>query len=135
MNKTGNDLHSALSVFTDNLMPADYISAKAQAQISSSLVKYRIQNHLNQKEFADLLGVSQGLVSRWESSDYNFTIEKLADIAARLNMDLNISLNVPVKQDTIGPSIVTKSTDKPPFLYGGWSTSNNSFIVKIPEVV
>ena len=38
------------------------------------------------------LNVSQGMVSKWESEDYNFTIESLAQIAEKLELNLEISL-------------------------------------------
>jgi DNA-binding response OmpR family regulator len=47
---------------------------------------------LTQKEFAHLLGVSQSMVSKWESEDYNFTVEALANICDKLDWDLNICM-------------------------------------------
>lgn len=52
---------------------------------------------MTQKEFADHMCVSQGMVSKWESGDYNFTIRTLADIAEKLDMDLTVKL-VPNKR-------------------------------------
>lgn len=40
----------------------------------------RLQLGMNQKEFGELFGASQGMVSKWESGDCNFTIQKLEEI-------------------------------------------------------
>ena len=42
---------------------------------------------MTQKEFAKKLNVSQGMVSKWESEDYNFTIESLAQIAEKIRIE------------------------------------------------
>lgn len=48
---------------------------------------------MTQNEFAKYLGVSQGMVSKWEGGDYNFSIKTLAEIAERLNMELAVELD------------------------------------------
>lgn len=90
-NKFG-DLNDLLSIFEDSITTADIISAKCLANISAAIVKKRIELNLSQKDFADLLGVSQGMVSKWESNDYNFTIKTIADIAAKLDMNVHVEL-------------------------------------------
>ena len=40
----------------------------------------RLQLGLNQTQFGELFGASQGMVSKWESGDYNFTVQKLGEI-------------------------------------------------------
>ena len=86
--KTEADL---LNLFEPYLTPSDVLASKALAEIAATITASRIQLNMTQKEFAHFLGVSQGMVSRWESTDYNFSIKSLADICAKLNLDLHIS--------------------------------------------
>ena len=41
------------------------------------------------------MGVTQGLVSKWESRDYNFTIKTLNDICLKINLELSVRLEHP----------------------------------------
>jgi transcriptional regulator with XRE-family HTH domain len=50
---------------------------------------------MTQKEFADYMGVTQGMVSKWESREYNFTIKSLNEICQKLNLELYVSLDKP----------------------------------------
>lgn len=79
-------------LFDESLEPADVLTSKLMAQISTTVTRERIKLHMNQADFAKHISASQSLVSRWEHGDYNFSIKKLADIATRLNLDVNISI-------------------------------------------
>lgn len=48
---------------------------------------------MTQKEFAEHIKVSQGMISKWESGNYNFSIKTLAEVAEKLDMELYINLN------------------------------------------
>ncbi|MDF2540123.1 MAG: family transcriptional regulator, partial [Herbinix sp.] len=87
-----------LGGFADYLTPADLIAARLLAKISSTIVKKRIDLNLTQKEFAEFLGVTQGMVSKWESEDYNFTIEALANICEKLDLKLDIVMRSNIYQ-------------------------------------
>jgi len=41
---------------------------------------------MNQKAFASFMGVSQGMISKWESAEYNFTFQAAADICEKLGL-------------------------------------------------
>lgn len=69
---------------------SDVYAASAIAKISMSIFSYRKNLKLSQKEFAKLMGVSQGMVSKWESAEYNFTIENIAQIAEKMHMTFNL---------------------------------------------
>ena len=60
------------------LQNSDIVVAEQQAKIATTITKNRIQRQMNQKEFAKFMGVSQSMVSKWESEEYNFTIESLS---------------------------------------------------------
>jgi transcriptional regulator with XRE-family HTH domain len=47
---------------------------------------------MTQAEFAKYMGVSQGMVSKWESREYNFTIKSLNEICQKLNMQMCLEI-------------------------------------------
>lgn len=71
---------------TAGLSEEDLIAKKTLAIIAAEIQLKRIDMGLDQKQFAKLLGVSQGLVSRWESGTYNFTITTLVNICEKLEL-------------------------------------------------
>lgn len=60
--------------------------------ISRTLVDYRIRHDLNQKQLAQMLNVSQSMVSKYESGDYNISVRALSDLCAKLGFELQISI-------------------------------------------
>lgn len=62
------------------------------AKISAQIERCRRDMGMTQEEFANYMGVSQGMVSRWENRDYNFTVKTLNDICQKLDLSLSISL-------------------------------------------
>ena len=60
--------------------------------ISRTLVDYRIRHDLNQKQLAQMLNVSQSMVSKYESGDYNISVRALSDLCAILGFELQISI-------------------------------------------
>ena len=63
--------------------------------ISKTLVQYRIDHNLSQTGLARLLGVSQAMVSKYESGDYNISLLALAQLADKLGLSLNLELENP----------------------------------------
>lgn len=59
--------------------------------ISMELFNYRIENKLKQSELAEKLGISQGMVSKLESGEYNPTIQQLWKISKKLDLQLRVS--------------------------------------------
>ena len=57
-----------------------------QLMITTTIKEYRIEKELSQKMFAEFMGVTQGMVSRWESGEYNFTIDNIAKICDKLKI-------------------------------------------------
>lgn len=60
--------------------------------ISIKIFDYRIKHGINQKQLAELLNVSQSMVSKLESGEYNPTIEQLWKISKKLNLRFEILL-------------------------------------------
>ena len=65
---------------------------KELALISAKIQFKRLELEMSQKEFAKMMGVSQGMVSKWESGEYNFTITTLKQICDKLGLDLVIDI-------------------------------------------
>ena len=62
------------------------------AKISAQIERCRLEMSMTQQEFAKFMGVTQGMVSKWESREYNFTIKTLNDICQKIDLELYISL-------------------------------------------
>ena len=77
---------------TEGLSDSDIKTTAELAKISGQIERCRIEMHMSQKEFAAYMGVSQGMVSKWESREYNFTIKTLDEICEKLNLILSIEL-------------------------------------------
>lgn len=75
---------------SDYITKSDIYAASAIGKISAFIFKRRMEKHMSQAEFAKMMGVSQGMVSKWESADYNFTIEGIAQIVAKLNYSFDM---------------------------------------------
>ncbi len=60
--------------------------------ISLKLINYRLDNNLTQKKLAEKLEVSQAMVSKLESGDYNPTVEQLWKISKKLNWTFKLIL-------------------------------------------
>ena len=89
---TQADLLSALSALSANMSDEDLLYAGIAADIAHAITSKRIDSGLTQKEFADRLGKSQALVSKWENADCNFTLKSLVEIAQKLDMKLDVRL-------------------------------------------
>jgi len=93
----------------DTLTPAqkiDYNYYQILGNISRKLVEYRIDHNINQKQLSDLLGVTQSMISKYESGDYNISIRALNDLCGKLNLALKVEITPNVKQaDTPSPQI------------------------------
>ena len=74
-----------------DLSPKEKKFEYLMAKISSKILEERLSRNMSQKEFAKFMGVSQGLVSRWENGNENFTYEKTIEIFEKLNIDFDIS--------------------------------------------
>ncbi|MBE5922927.1 MAG: helix-turn-helix transcriptional regulator [Lachnospiraceae bacterium] len=58
--------------------------------IASEFIKYRAEHNLKQQDLAEKLGVTQAMVSKLESGDYNPTVTFLYDIAQKMDWTFNI---------------------------------------------
>ena len=71
---------------TEGLTKSEIKSIIELAKISARLEMKRLDLGMTQKEFAQFMGVSQGMISKWESRDYNFTITTLNEICEKIGL-------------------------------------------------
>lgn len=62
--------------------------------IACQFINYRLDNNLTQKDLANLLHISQSMVSKLESGEYNPTVRLLAEIAQKLSWKLTLQLDI-----------------------------------------
>lgn len=62
-------------------------------KISTAVFENRISKDMNQNEFSNLLGVSQAMISKYESGDYNFTIKQVCKLCEKLDLHIDFSLS------------------------------------------
>ena len=67
--------------------------------ISCEFIKYRMNNNLTQKDLAEKLGITQAMVSKLESGDYNPTVKMLFEIAQKLDWKFNLTFTSQVKNN------------------------------------
>ena len=62
--------------------------------IASQFINYRLDHHLSQKDLARKLDISQSMVSKLESGEYNPSVRLLAEIAQKLGWKLSLKLDI-----------------------------------------
>lgn len=95
MNSVFVDAHSIVDYFSDQLEKpvenyAGYMSTKALDDFSLQLVNYRIEHHLNQTELARELGITQPMVSQYESGTNNITVKRLCEICEKIGVRVRL---------------------------------------------
>ncbi len=71
---------------TNGISQEQLKTEKALSVISAKIYTKRTRMGLDQKAFAKFLGVTQGMISRWESGTYNFSISTLISICEKLEL-------------------------------------------------
>lgn len=101
--KINNDnlINDWLQLFAENFSTAQLAAAEILSEISRVITNTRISKKMTQTEFASFMGVSQSMVSKWENGDYNFTIEKIIEIADKLDLDFSFKLQPSLKEITV----------------------------------
>lgn len=94
MNENSNaGIDNLLSLFSDALTPADVLSAKLIAQISGAITSERLKRNMSPKNFAEYIGTPQSLIVQFESGNYNFSIQEIAEIFTKLNLNANLNIS------------------------------------------
>ena len=87
MKGTTKEMYSLLASY---ISKSDIYAASVIAKVSAFIINYRNRTGMTQKEFADYMGVSQGMVSKWESAEYNYSVESIAQIAEKLGYTFDV---------------------------------------------
>jgi len=82
---------------------------KLLSDISIAIIKERYALNMNQKDFARHLGISQPMVSKLESLEYNPSVKTLFQICKKLNLKLDISAT---KVESATKSVLTRFANK-----------------------
>jgi transcriptional regulator with XRE-family HTH domain len=90
------------------------IESKLLFSISNMIFSKRKSLKMSQKEFAKYLGVSQGMISKWESCEYNYSVELISKIAEKLAVtpDLKFKDCMSDNGNTIWTNNQTESNEK-----------------------
>ena len=83
----------------EHITVADVLAADAISDVSVAILNKRLEFQMTQKAFAKHLGVSQGMISKWENGDYNFTLRSIAEICEKLDLQMKLKID---KYLTIG---------------------------------
>lgn len=97
-------LDSLFELLSESLSNAEIKTASVISDISFAISKERIKKNMSQSEFAKFMGVSQGMVSKWESGDYNFTIKSISEIFDKLDLDFDFNIkydNTEINYDNV----------------------------------
>lgn len=82
------DINDLITAVAENMSAADLLETVVCMETGDAIRSARKRQGLSQKEFAEKMGVTQGLVSRWESGNCNYTVKTLVQIAAALGLDM-----------------------------------------------
>ena len=85
---------------------AGYMSTKALDEFSLQLVNYRNRHQLNQTELARELGITQPMVSQYESGTNNISVNRLCEICEKIGVRVKIryeDMSIPVSDDSYDP--------------------------------
>lgn len=105
---------------SEGLSEAEVITTVELAKISAKIERARIELGMTQKEFADYMGVTQGMVSKWESREYNFTIRSLNEISYKLGIPLTISMEKTSLKNNYGIIKWESENHRPKKRYNTW---------------
>ncbi|MBR6694347.1 MAG: helix-turn-helix transcriptional regulator [Clostridia bacterium] len=115
---------------TAGLSDEEILAKKTLAIIAADIQLKRIELGLDQKQFAKLLGVSQGMISRWESGTYNFTIATLVNICKKLGLSFKPQISSKEVEDVIEQrtvftvfNVAECKTDN----YSTWTFDSNAY--------
>jgi len=80
---------------SEGLTEAEVKTTVELAKIPARIERCRLDMGMTQQEFAEYLGVTQGMVSKWEGREYNFTIRTLNEVCEKINLNLSIVIEKP----------------------------------------
>ena len=82
-----------LAAMTSQLSGEDVAASLVTSKAAYMITNSRVSLGQTQKEFADYMGVSQSMVSKWETGDYNFSLETLSKVFYKLGISIDFHKN------------------------------------------
>ncbi len=70
-----------------------------QNEIAIAVSEYRYYNGLTQTQLAKKLGVTQAMISKYESGDYNISLKAAFELFDKLGMRFSCTIDNPSKED------------------------------------
>lgn len=83
-----NDERELFSALAESMSAAEMQLAVLKGIIASEISIRRIKRGMSQKDLAKAMGVTQGMISRWEKGEANYTLSTLVDIAEKLDIQM-----------------------------------------------
>lgn len=83
-----DDTRTLLEGLSGGMSAEELQFAALKGIISGEISMKRQELHLTQTQFAEMMGVTQSSVSKWEAGEANFTLETLCRIAAKLDIEM-----------------------------------------------
>ncbi|WP_249029449.1 helix-turn-helix domain-containing protein [Tannockella kyphosi] len=87
------NVDDVLALFEDYVDDADIMKYNLIIEVTHKIMEERISQNMSQKEFAEKLGISQSMISKIESEQYNFTLEMLAKIFTKLDYTVELRID------------------------------------------
>lgn len=100
----------------DCLSETEKKQGKLRGVISAAIENKRFELNMTQNEFAKKIGVTQGMVSKLESSEYNITVDKMIELFEKLDIEYNININGEMCVNNICTEFGGKAYLSPKFL-------------------
>lgn len=133
-------LMDLVEALTKDMSVVDMAQTALHIEISRTIRNARKQKGLSQKDLAEKMGVKQSLVSRWESSECNYTIDTLVEIADALGLSVRCPLTfneaevptIPVEERPAGrkvefPAVSFSDSARPNFKVAGRPVSESNY--------
>lgn len=115
------------SVLLQDIEKSELQKIKMRAYFSATIFNCRTEMNKSQKEFAKFMGVSQGMVSKWESGMYNFTMDSMIEIMEKLGKDVSLVIRQSFEADPeTQTNVIYVSFDKGYMQQGSYSTEQDS---------
>ena len=112
--------------FFKELSASEIEEVNLKSKIASAILNKRHELNMNQESFAEYMNVSQSMVSKWESGDYNFScdsIEQLKKIGITLSLNENDFIIKKSKESILKETIYLSS----PYLNFKYITSSINY--------
>ena len=108
---------------TRGISDTELNSLKQLSRISVEIELRRHEMKMTQKQFAEYMGVSQGMISKWESGEYNFTIETLYSICEKLGLIFTPSIKNKTGNNIVDFQQINRSKKK--ISFGGMDLTDH----------